>query len=310
MSAAIPRILILCATERGRLFLERLTTLLPSADLTVCTFKEESWEPPFFESIKDFSRKSGHVFISCRDVAKHDIFAGGDFDLMFAVSWRYLVPHSVFGRIRRGAYVFHDSLLPKYRGFSPTVWAILNGERETGVTLFEMADDVDSGKIVDQMRIEIGPDEYIGAVMMRVTDAYLTLLERHIAGLINGGVPKSLQDESAATYVCKRLPDDSRIDWGQSAARVFDLIRAVSHPYSGAFTFLNGRKMTIWSASRPSDTRCYVGVVPGRICQCIRGQGVSVFAADRPLFIREAQLEGESVVTADQLLDGTSLRLA
>lgn len=78
--------------------------------------------------------------------------------------------------------------LPEYRGFSPTVWAIINGEDHTGVTLFKIAEEVDAGDIVDQERVPIGPDDTIAVVIERVTQTYLDLLERNLDGLINGTV--------------------------------------------------------------------------------------------------------------------------
>src|SRR5207247_5205011 len=112
-------------------------------------------------------------------------------DLMLAVSWRYLIPRSVYGRARLGTFVFHDSLLPEYRGFSPTVWSIVNGEDHTGVTLFEMDRGVDTGCVVAQERVPIGPEETIATVMERVTQGFLRLLERSLRDLLAGTAPRT-----------------------------------------------------------------------------------------------------------------------
>src|SRR5690606_18388029 len=122
-------------------------------------------------------------------------------------------PSAIYERARLGAFVFHDSLLPAYRGFSPTVWAIINGEDNTGVTLFHMADDVDSGDIVAQQRVSIAPDETIADVLENVTQAYLSVLESYLPALMDGSAPRIPQEHEAATYTCKRLPEDNAIDW-------------------------------------------------------------------------------------------------
>lgn len=126
--------------------------------------------------------------------------AGNDFgvttpiDLMFAVNWRYLIPASVYQKPRQGTFVFHDSLLPTYRGFSPTVWSILNGEAYTGVTLFEIADNIDEGDVVAQQQIAIGPYQSIATVMEQVTEGYLALLEQNLDQLLQGTAPRRPQD--------------------------------------------------------------------------------------------------------------------
>ena len=303
------RILVLCATARGHAFVERLFDLQPDARFTVCSFPEEKWEPAFLESIKTMVEGRGHRFLTCRDVGKTDVFAEGEFDLMFSVSWRYMIPRAVFGRIRRGAFVFHDSLLPRYRGFSPTVWSIINGEPETGVTLFEMADSVDNGRLVDQLAVKIEPDEYIDSVVRRVSEAYLALLDRNLNALLDGRAVMKPQDESFATYTCRRTPRDNRVDWRRPARDVFNLIRASSKPYPGAYCFFESQQLTIWSAKLPSAAPRYVGVVPGRVIERIKDEGALVLAGDFPVFIHEVQLEGGQIVTADAVLKSVSQTL-
>jgi methionyl-tRNA formyltransferase len=118
---------LLCATRRGQLFLDLLTRLLPDASLLVFSFAEEPWEPPFLEDIRRKTESVGGTFVQGKHVGSSQlmpIWQANSIDIMFAVNWRYYVPPTVYRRVRHGAYVFHDSLLPKYRGFSPTVWAM------------------------------------------------------------------------------------------------------------------------------------------------------------------------------------------
>ncbi len=164
-------IALLCATQRGRAFLEHLFQQLshcaPQAQLTVFSFVEDPWEPRYLDDIRALAQGCGARFVETRRVEK----ASADLpsvDLLLAVSWRYLIPANVFQAPRLGAYVFHDSLLPQYRGFAPTVWAILNGESQTGVTLCRMAEHVDAGDIVAQQAVPIGAEETIADVMARV----------------------------------------------------------------------------------------------------------------------------------------------
>src|SRR5262245_21210415 len=116
-------IVLFCATRRGYLFLKRLTELLPQCELTVFSFKETPWEPPFLGDIRQLAVSCGARFIQARQVGSqiYDSFwESSAVHLMFAVNWRYLIPAKVYQRAQMGAFAFHDSLLPQYRGFSPT----------------------------------------------------------------------------------------------------------------------------------------------------------------------------------------------
>lgn len=306
------RVGLLCATLRGLRFLRRLRELLPEARLLVFSFREEPWEPRFLDAIREEAGRCGAEFHEARHVgaaALQPLWDAADLDLMFAVSWRYMVPPAVYTRPRRGTFVFHDSLLPEYRGFSPTVWAVINGEDHTGVTLFEIDETVDSGPIVDQERVPIGPDDAIGEVLDRVTEAYLRLLERSLPGLLAGTAARRPQDASRATYLCKRLPEDSRIRWEAPAGAVYNLIRGYTDPYPGAFTNLGGRVLRVWAARRLPDFPPYAGRIPGRVVQVRRGEGAVVLAGEGALLLKEVQPEEGERVCGAEVLNSLSLTL-
>lgn len=306
------RIALLCATRRGCLLLEKLSVLSPEAELVVFSFRETPWEPPFLDDIRRLTLDKGGLFQEARRVDDPEFvpfWESISIDLMLAVSWRYMIPAQVYRKPRMGTFVFHDSLLPEYRGFAPTVWAIINGEGCTGVTLFEIAEDVDSGDIVDQEEVPIGPDDKIGDVMPRVTQAYLTLLERNLNDLMNGTAPRQPQDHSRATYTCKWLPKDCEINWAMPSEGIYNLIRAVSAPYPGAYTYLAGRKVRVWEAQRLSGGRRYVGRVPGRVAEVRPGEGVVILTGDGSLLLTRLQLEDDEIVCASELIASVSQTL-
>ncbi len=283
-------IAIACATRRGYRLLEALIALQPSAELTVFCFREDAHEPPFLDDIRLLALDHGARFFEGRRIgAQRDFWETAPVDLMLVVSWRYLIPAEIYRRPSRGTFVFHDSLLPTYRGFAPTVWAIVNGEDHTGATLFEIADAVDSGEMVAQRRVPIAPDDTIAEVMEQVTQAYLALLAENLPALLDGSAPRTPQDQALATFTCKRLPDDNKIHWTNSTIVIYNLIRAVTTPYPGAFTTLAGRKLILWAA-RPVERR-YVGSVPGRVVE-IKAEGSVVLTGDGALLITEVQFEG------------------
>ena len=303
----------MCAAERGLRFIRRLRELAPNASLVICSFKEEEWEPPFLDQIRTFALDHDASFIEARDVGarRHGAFwSTTEVDLIFAVGWRYIVPPTVYSLARLGAYVFHDSLLPAYRGFSPTVWAMVNGEARTGVSLLVMGEAADAGDLVDQESIDIGATERIAAVMERVTSTYLAILERRLPELIAGTARATPQDHARATYACKRLPDDNRIDWRHPAKQINDLIRAVSEPYPGAWTLIHARRMRIWRAELPLVAQRYIGSVPGRVVGIDSDSGALVLTGDGVLRVSKVQLDGSAdVLPASAVIDRTTLTL-
>jgi methionyl-tRNA formyltransferase len=169
-------------------------------------------------------------------------------DIIFSFYYRNLISEEILAVPRLGAFNMHGSLLPKYRGRAPINWAVLNGEKETGATLHHMVKRADAGDIVDQMAVPIGPEDTSLDVFNKVTVAARKVLERRLDDIKAGTAPRMQQDESQATTFGGRKPADGRIDWTASAERIFDLIRAVTRPYPGAFTEANGRRLFIWQA--------------------------------------------------------------
>jgi len=306
------RVVLLCATRRGYLFLQKLAELLPRSDLIVFSFRETSWEPPFLDDIRELTLANGGQFFEARQVGTQHwrpFWESTAVDLIFTVNWRYMIPASVYCRSHLGTFVFHDSLLPKYRGFSPTVWALINGEDHTGVTLFEIAEEVDAGDIVDQESVPIGLDETIADVMERVTQTYLDLLERNLDNLVSGTALRYPQDHSCATYTCKRLPDDNQIDWTMPSENIYNLIRAVGAPYPGAYTYLSGHKVRVWSARRVANACQYVGRIPGRVVEVWPGEGSVVLTGDGVLLLTRLQMEHDIIVCAANVLNSLAQTL-
>ena len=157
-------------------------------------------------------------------------------EFMFSFYYRRMLPPEVLALARKGAFNMHGSLLPKYRGRAPVNWAILKGESETGATLHEMVAKPDAGRIVDQERVPIGPDETAAEVFAKVSDAAETVLKRSLPHLLAGTASLKKQDLSKGSYFGARRPEDGRIDWSKSALEIHNLVRAVAPPYPGAFS--------------------------------------------------------------------------
>jgi methionyl-tRNA formyltransferase len=222
-------------------------------------------------------------------------------DFLLTTGYRRLIPAEVYGLCERGAVGSHFSLLPRYRGFAPLNWAVLNGARRTGVSLFHLAPGMDAGDLVDQAELEVGEDETAAELMERATALFVQVLDRHLPALLMGSAPRRAQDEAEATYTCARVPDDGVIDWNWPARRIHALVRALSHPFPGAWTLHGGRKLFVWQTRLLEAPRRYVGLVPGRVIGTV-GDAVQVLAGDGPIELLRVQPEGEAEVDAARLL--------
>lgn len=169
-------------------------------------------------------------------------------DLILAVGWYYMIPPSMIAMAPKGAIGIHGSLLPKYRGNAPFVWAIINGEKETGISLFYFEKGVDEGDIIAQEKFPIEESDTIREVLEKARLSSIKVLEEYLPQLANGTAPRMVQDHSKATIFPKRTPEDGKIDWAWDAIRIKNFIRAQTKPYPGAFTIINNKKVVIWDA--------------------------------------------------------------
>ena len=295
----------------GYLFLQRLSELLPNHELTVFSFREVPGEPPFLINIERLSRSIGARFYEQTRIENEaSVWADrNNCDLMFAVNWRFIIPREIYELPRLGTFVFHDSLLPKYRGFSPTIQAIIHGEDHTGATLFEISEGVDEGYVIDQQRIPIGPSDTIQQVSHAVTDSYLELLERNLVPLLKGTAPRTPQDHSQATYYGRRRPEDNMIDWSKPSKAIHNLIRAVTYPYPGAYTYLSRRKLTIWSAEPFMRIDRNVHNAPGTVLSMKINKGLMVQTIDGAMLLRCVQFEDGPRMCATDLVSAVGNQL-
>ena len=304
------KIILLVAAERGLKCLEKFIELKKDENITVFSFKETPWEPPFSKRIENICHEAGiqfHLTKKIHDESFNYVWEEAP-DLMFAIGWRYLIPEIRFSRAKIGSFVFHDSLLPKYRGFSPSVWAVRNGEASTGATLFEMSLNMDEGDIVDQREVPILDNHYIDKVADNVTKTYISMIEDNYQQLITGSFRTKQQIHSDATYTCNLQPGDFQIDWGKSTKDIFNLIRSYVYPFSYSFFFLNGKKIRVKNVLVINDRR-YIGAIPGRVVEIISGVGVDIVTVDSVIRIKEVILEDDSVTTADKVINKLSYTL-
>jgi methionyl-tRNA formyltransferase len=176
-------------------------------------------------------------------------------DLILSVYYRNMISTKVLALAPLGAFNMHGSLLPRFRGRAPINWAILHGEPRIGMTLHRMVKAPDAGNIVDQEGVDLDPRDTAEQAFRKVMPCARKVLARQIDALLAGKAHETPQDESKASYFGGRKPEDGRIDWSQSSLRIFNLIRAVTDPYPGAFTDHDGARLMVWWAE-PDSPAC------------------------------------------------------
>lgn len=169
-------------------------------------------------------------------------------DWLFIIGWSQIANTAVLQAPSLGVLGIHPTLLPVGRGRAAIPWAILKRLPETGVTLFQLAEGVDTGPIVAQRQIPLGPDCDATWLYQAVNDAHVDLIREVMPKLAARQLAPTAQDESRASVWPGRKPDDGQIDLEGSVNDAACLVRAVSRPYPGAFTHIEGRRIIIWKA--------------------------------------------------------------
>jgi methionyl-tRNA formyltransferase len=243
--------IVVCAYHNvGYRCLEEL--IRQDADIAlVFTHDDSPSEEIWFESVRELAQNHGIPVLTSEINLRENVELVKEVapDLLLSFYYRNMIRPEVLEIPRLGALNIHGSYLPKYRGRVPVNWAVINGESETGATLHYMVEKPDAGDIVDQERVEIAFTDTAFDVFNKVTEAAVQVLARSYPLLIEGNAPRRPMNLSSGSYFVGRRPADGRIDWNRSAVEIYNLIRGVTHPYPGAFTHLEGKKVLIWSAA-------------------------------------------------------------
>ena len=186
-------------------------------------------------------------------------------DLILSVYYRNMIGTKILDLPPLGAWNMHGSLLPAYRGRAPINWAILHGESRIGMTLHRMVKSADAGAIIDQNGVNLTPRDTAEEAFRKVLPCARRILARQIDALLAGKVREKAQDESKATYFGGRKPEDGRIAWTQTSRQIFNLIRAVTDPYPGAFTDVGPARLMVWWAETDSAAARDRHGAPGEI---------------------------------------------
>lgn len=200
-------------------------------------------------------------------------------DLLVSINFLFLLAPDIIRWPKKAAINIHGALLPKYRGRAPHIWAIINGEKESGITVHIIDQECDTGDILYQETIPIGPKTTGGDLLKTFEERYADVLKYTIEGYLSGKILPKPQDNLTSSYFGKRTPEDGAIDWSWGYTQLNNWVRALTYPYPGAFSFVHGNKIKILeiqqSVENPEDySSCQLGTI--------------VKKSDTQLFIRGA----------------------
>lgn len=200
----------------------------------------------------------------------------------------------------------HHGDLPSYRGRANINWAIINGRNKIGLTFHEATVDLDAGNIYEQYIVPIKDTDTVKIIYKK----FNKLITQHIPEIVEkvyrGDIGKP--QIGGATYCCTRLPEDGYIDWSKSSKEIYNLIRALTNPYPGAFTYLGEDKITIWNAEMPEKPLSYVGRIPGRVIKIISTVGVEVLTGDSSIIIKDIEYKNKKI-NASKVITSTKKTL-
>jgi methionyl-tRNA formyltransferase len=251
-----PRVLFFGYSEVGY---ECLDLLLTRGDdiVALITHEDNPHEKIWFKTPALAAREKGVPIFTPEKVGTPEWInriAALQPDLILSVYYRHMISSKILALPRLGAFNMHGSLLPKYRGRAPVNWAVLHGEPRIGMTLHRMVRQADAGAIVDQEGVDIGPRDTAEQAFRKVLPCACRVLARQIDALLAGTAKETLQDHAQATYFSGRTPEDGRIHWEHTSTQIFDLIRAVTDPYPGAFADIGGARLMVWWAEPDSSS--------------------------------------------------------
>ncbi|GJQ59518.1 MAG: formyltransferase [Candidatus Scalindua sp. AMX11] len=260
--------------------------------VAIFTHKDNPGENVFFDSMLKVANAHGIPCYLPEDINTHEWISRIEAlspDIIFSFYYRNLVSRKILDIPRLGAINLHGSLLPKYRGRCPVNWVLVNGETETGVTLHYMVEKPDSGDIIAQRKVPIFFEDTAYSLYKKIEKEAVAILDETFPLIKAGKNNRVSQASFSGSYFGGRRPDDGRIHWERKSVEIYNLVRAVTHPWPGAFCFFRKQRLFIWQC-KPLPVNGHHE--PGDFISLDQG-GFLIAANQGSVLVKICQLEGE-----------------
>jgi len=219
-------------------------------------------------------------------------------DLIVVSSWSQIIKSGILNIPPLGCIGIHFGLLPANRGGAPLNWALIRGEKKWGISLIYLDRGIDTGDIIAQKSFDITYRDDVKTVYDKATVLSIDLFNENLSLIEQGKAPRISQDQAKATYHQARKPADGLINWKKTARELYNWIRALTHPYPGAFSFLGGHKVVIWQARMMDEYGSYGAA--GEISEIRIGEGIVVNGSVGRLLITRLEPDDSAEMWADE----------
>jgi len=246
--------------------------------------------------VKKLARKKLIPIFQPTSLNNFDISPFRDYDLFIVCQYGLIIPKNVLDTPKQGSVNVHASLLPKYRGASPIQYALINGEKETGITIILMDEKMDHGPILAQDKIAIAADDTHNALSEKLAKLGNDLLIKTIPDWVEGKIVPQEQDHAQATFTKILKRDDGRISFDKTAEQIYNLYRGLT-PWPGIWTMWEGKRIKLLRI-KPTDETIEPGLV------VIKNASIYIGCASGSIQALELQMEGKKAMDARIFLQG------
>ncbi|WP_059043743.1 methionyl-tRNA formyltransferase [Paenibacillus rubinfantis] len=230
-------------------------------------------------------------------------------DLIVTAAYGQILPKGVLDLPQYGCLNVHGSLLPKYRGGAPIQRAIINGEKETGITLMYMAEGLDTGDMIAKAVVPIDDEDTSGTLFEKLSEAGARLLLEQLPLILDGKAARIPQNDAESTYAPNLTREDERLDWSATSRQIYDRVRGLV-PFAGGFTTWNGEVFKVWAVAKPAESGAAAGgepstggQAPGTVLE-LAAQGIKVKTGDGFVWLTRVQPAGKKAMEAGEFIRG------
>ena len=270
-----------------------------------------AWEKSRFAIMDDIAEKHGIKLFKVKDINSAEVISqlrNIQPDVIFELGWSQIISKDMLGIPRKGCIGVHASLLPKNRGAASLNWALIRGDKKTGVTLFYLEEKPDDGDIIAQKEFDVDDRDDISTLHAKSDIASAELLIENIDAIRNDTVKRLKQNLAETSTTQRRRPEDGVIKWDSTAKELYNWVRAQTHPFPGAFTFWKGKRFYIWQSEISDGAYDAKTGQAGEVLKIEHKKGILVKACEGAILVKRAQLADGAEMWADDLAQKHGIR--
>jgi len=303
------KVVFIGSKKFGLSVLEKMYSLDSESLIGVITLDDSKDDRSVLSEFQNYCDEQNLDFYMCNNKKDFNkVIEDWKPDLCIVAGWYWIIQKEVLDSVPHGFIGVHYSGLPRYRGWAPAVWQMINGEKSIWYSVFYLSKGMDSGDLLHTDYVVNKSKDYIVDILKKLENSFLVWLDKNYLLILEDSIIAVPQNEleTEPTYCARRYPFDGEIDWKKPAVEIYNFIRAQSKPYPGAFTYYNGEKLTIWSVKLTSIT--YYGN-PGQVAK-VDDSGVWVVCGDnKAIILGTIQLVWKEECLAIKVLKSFTVRL-